>query len=183
MNKVNGETLNAILLIAILGFYGCRLANEAWTLHQRGQMLQAVVDQNRKLVFGLEAGIDVSGTPVHVQTLNSTKRTIVFLLHGASIKADLKFWRSMEAALPVDSALRLVGYCNNDTCAEAVRREAPVADFPVIAYGEIVSSQALVNADGDGNAILRNASHLETRYVAWRVPGKSPEDVAREVIR
>jgi hypothetical protein len=183
MKTLMNQTLQAVLLIAILGFYGWQLTRNAWILHGLPQMQQVTSDRNRTLVFQSEAGIDILGRPVYPIFASGTKRTIIFLLRSASVKKDLDFWRQVESLLAKNTGPRLVGYCDGDECAEAVRHDARPTDFPVVAYGEITSTQALVNADAEGSAILRNGSLMGPKRLAWRAQGKTPQSVIQEALK
>jgi hypothetical protein len=173
----------AIALVSILGYYGWTMLRVAKTIKQRSQIEMATAASNHKLVFLSEAGIDVSGKFVFPLPPPGAERTIIFLLRGTSIKADLDFWRSVQSLLPRRAGLRLVGYCDGDNCADFVRNNPEQADFPVIAYGEIAGSQALVNEDEQGYSILRSERWFRSKHVKWRALEESPRSVVEEALR
>lgn len=183
MKRVKIETLIGIVLIAVLGFYGVRLVRSTLALSRLAPTARSSAGTNRRLVFQSEAGIDVWGKPVYPLPAAQAKRTIIFLLRGASIAADLDFWRNVESLLPKNAGLHLVGYCDGNNCADAVRRDAKPPGFPVIAYGEVIGSQALVNVDANGNSILMSEQWLQSKRVKWREPTRTPLSVVQEALR
>ena len=183
VKTVNMETLIGVVLIAILGYYGWRLSKAAPPLMWRPHAEQAIVASNQSLVFQSEEGIDIWGKPVYPVPPPEAERTIIFLLHAATVRADLDFWHQVELLLPKHAGLRLVGYCDGNSCADFVRGDARPPDFPVIEYGEIIGSQALVNKDAQGYSILRSESWFQPKLVEWRVLGKTPLSVVQELLR
>jgi hypothetical protein len=180
------ESSIGIVLIIILGFYGWLLAKQTRALSEQTKTAQAIADANQTLGFLSESGIDVSGRLVSPFWPPGTKHTLVFMLRGTTVRADLDFWRNVATLLPKDAGIRLVGYCDGDDCANFVRSDARLPDFPVIAYGEILSSQALVNADAQGNGLLlldQKKHPLSSKRVGWRAPGQTPFNVVRGALQ
>jgi len=180
--KFVADLFLGIILVALLGFYSIRLA---WSIHSIRQWSQAArsADRSSDLVFQSEAGISVWGDPVYPVSAKQAQRTIVFLLHGDKIGSDLAFWHRVKLLVPSDAGLRLVGYCDGIVCADAVRHEANRSDFPVIAYGEVISSQALINADAKGNSILRSEQWLHSKNIKWHTPMSTPSIVVQEALK
>jgi hypothetical protein len=183
MSSEKSEIVVAAVLIALLSYYGSLLTRDAWSLRRLPQAKQAIVASNQNLVFQSEAGIDISGRPVHPLPPPQAERTIVFLLHGASIGIDLDFWRQVESLLPESGGVRLVGYCDGDNCADSVRKNGIRPSFPVIVYGEITDSQALINEDARGYSILRSERWFRSKSVAWRISGSTPQSVVKEALK
>lgn len=172
------ETLLGIVLVGVLGFYGWPLAMRIRDLRQDPEVKIAAA--YRKRVLRTEVGIDVYGNLVQHLPPPKVKRTIVFLLRGVHAPADLEFWRNVESLLPSNSGFRLVGYCDGDACANAIKGEAHRPDFPVIAYGEIGGGQAMFDADAEGDAFILSEEWFQPRRIRWRAPGRSPLGVIQE---
>jgi hypothetical protein len=171
---LKGETILGIVLVGVLGFYGWQPAK---TILAHRQVHAAAVG---KRLLRTEGGIDVYGNLVRHLPPPKAKRTIVFLLRGGQVRADLEFWRNVESLLPKDTGFRLVGYCDGDACANAVKGEALQPDFPVIAYGEIGAGQAMVEADAQGEAFILSEEWFQPRRLGWRSQGRSPLSVVQE---
>ncbi|MDR3578190.1 MAG: hypothetical protein P4L50_30375 [Anaerolineaceae bacterium] len=177
------ETIVELILIAVLGVYGAQLAirlnGEPWR-----SLTMAAKDTTRSssgLIFQSEEGIDVFGSRIHHAPPPAVTGTVAFVLRGDSIRADLKFWRKVKALLPNNGRIRLVGYCDGMVCRDTVKKAVGGRDFPVIAYGEIASSEALIDADAQGNCILLHEEWPLPKSLTWRATGVTPEKVAQEV--
>jgi hypothetical protein len=180
---VRADTVVGFALIGILGFGGCVLAKKVTALSVKPKMAEAIEDTSQRLPFRSEAGIDLSGRTVFPLPPPGVRHTVVFMLRGASVQTDLAFWRKVESLLPKNAAIRLVGYCDGDVCVNAVRGEAVAPDFPVIAYGEITGSQALLNADAQGNSFLLSEEWFQPKRISWRAPVSTPQAVVQEAIQ
>ena len=174
--------LAEVVLTAVLGGYG-------WFLVQgmpnpRVDLVQSVMDANTRLLLSDAAGIDVGGQFVSPTQLPGAKRVVAFLIRSGSVSADLEFWRGVARELPSDSGVRVVGYCDGHDCLAAVgTQRRPLVEFPVIAYGQVVDTQAVLNADVLGSFILKdNAKESRPRSLPWRGPNTRPVIVARQVL-
>lgn len=181
MKQIWVECSIGIALIAALGYFGWQLGRSVRTLRQQPRRQQLIFNKSQQTVFTAEAGIDVWGTPVSPLPPPQAKRTIVFMVRGSSAEQDLSFWRSVESLLPKNDGIRLVGYCDGKACVNTVRREANPIDFPVIAYGELDGSQALLNEDARGHAVLRSEQWFIPKSIAWRSPARTPRILAKEI--
>lgn len=174
VTPLKAETSLGIVLVGALGFYGWQ---PAMTILAHRQLHAAAVG---KRFLRTEGGIDVYGNLVQHLPPPKVKRTIVFLLRGVHVRADLEFWSNVKSLLPRDSGFRLVGYCDGDACANAVKGEARRPDFPVIEYGEIGDGQAMVEADAEGDAYILSEEWFQSRRIGWRSQGRSPLRVIQE---
>lgn len=108
--------------------------------------------------------------------------TVFFLIRGARAKDDITFWHAIELLLPVDARIGLLGFCDGEACANALREcHTCLFDFPVIEYGEIVSSQAVVDADNEGEAIRLSHDKKTFAKVPWRASGLTARQIVRAV--
>lgn len=171
---LKGETILGTVLVGVLGFYGWQPAT---TILARQQVHAATAG---KLVLHTEGGIDVYGNRIRHLPPPGVKCTIVVLLRGGQVQVDLEFWRNVKSLLPRDSGFRLVGYCDGDACANAVKGEARRPEFPVIAYGEIGGGQAMIEADARGDAFILSEEWFHSRRIGWRSQGRSPLSVIQE---
>jgi len=157
------------------------LSAHAWSLHARlpisAEMRErSAIEANRRLRFQDGRGVDINGVRVEGVREPGTRRVVGFLLRAASLEEDLRFWSEVARVLPRTSGVRLVSYCDGPDCVARARRVRPDA-FPVIAYGEVVDSQAVLNADAGGSFVISNSEVA----AAWRNGALKPEDIARRV--
>ena len=182
MNDVTIETVIAAAIAVILALFAYKLALDVRVLRASVSLDRAVVT-NKSLAFQFESGIDIQGKAVVPWPPAEAQRTIVFLLHGRSIARDIAFWKSVKALRANETVLRLVGYCDDSQCVEYLQTSAKDLDFPVIAYGELISGQALVNSDFQGYSLVRSEGWLLPRQVSWRKPSDTPSNVIREAVQ
>lgn len=164
MRTPNFNIVFSVGISAILGFYAWQMINNYRSLYQHSHSIRG----KEFLTFQVESGIDVNGHPVYALPPSKAQRTIVFLIRGTNVDADLNFWRQVQALRPNQSSLRLVGYCDGEVCAKAVSHASRPSDFPVIAYGELISTEAVVDQDLDGKAVLRDEGWLQPKQIEWR---------------
>lgn len=174
---MKGQVFIEIVLIGMLGLY-------AWLLLGRMQEFrfdprQEAIEASGQLLFTNATGIDIGGNRVDPAQIPNTNRCMAFLLRNTSLRADLNFWDNVASLLPKGSGVRLIGYCDGSACVEGVKNDLRLADFPVIAYGDVVDSQALLNADAAGNFLLTDIHH-QPRSIEWR--GLGPASVVRSVL-
>jgi len=175
------ELLAMTMVIVVLFLQGLRLSRAAWNMRQPQRELTAQA-LNQRLVFQSALGIDVFGKLVYPLPPPEVDRTIVFLLRGKSIVSDLQFWHQVEGIVPTSSHIRLIGYCDSDDCINDIKAHREAFNFPVIAYGELVASQALINADEDGSSVLLREQWLIPHFLKWRTTDRRPLDIVREAM-
>ena len=124
-----------------------------------------------------EAGVDIYGHVITALPATIEDRGLIFLIRGASLKADTDFWRSAAKIAAQFPNLRLVGYCDGQECAERLRSEKQTLPFPVIAFGELLGTQALFEADGDGEAVVHSERWFVPKNVEWRSTASTPGSV------
>jgi hypothetical protein len=127
-------------------------------------------------------GIDVSGQMVNKIIPPGTKRFVVFSLRGTTLEHDLNFWGGLATLLQKESGIRLVGFCDTSACVEGVGHLSQSLRFPVIAYGDAGASQAVLNADAQGDLILLSGALETISKVRWRGEDVTPASVTRLVL-
>lgn len=169
------DTFIGVALIAILGYYGAQMAANT-------QVISANTDRGEQMVFLSAGGVDLSGKLISPSSMPTSNRTLVFLLHGQSLQKDLEFWAQVEALLPKNSVVQLVGDCDGDLCTDALKQATHPPEFPVIEYGEITSSEALLDVDAAGNSILLNGKNPQ-RFIQWRAASVTPTSFVQEAMK
>lgn len=182
VRQMKSGTISATLLVAILCYYGWMMSRNARALDRRVEQQQLIASRNRTLLVQSERGIDAFGHPVDSLPADADERTVTFLLHGQHLTTDLEFWLQVESLLPKNSTVRLIAYCDGEVCVNAIRHAEPSPNFPVLAYGEITSSQAVINADMDGDSILQIGSGLGLRKIPWRAQRQTPQRLVSSLI-
>lgn len=173
------EIVIEILLIGVLGIYGWLLADRVVAV--RADPVQMAADANSRLPFTDGIGIDSLGQRIDPARFSGINRVVVFLLRSGSLDLDLKFWNSVGSLLPNGSGVELIGYCDGNACIEALEKNPLSMEFPVITYGEALDSQALLNADLEGNFLLAEKGKY-ARTIGWRGSGRTADDVARSIL-
>lgn len=135
-------------------------------------------------------GIGVHGERIDPSAVPAITRIGAFVIRHASVAADVQFWREAANLLPAESTIQLVAYCDGEDCARTIRDEFDLPEFPVIAFGEVVASQAVMNADLAGAfVIIRHGqdqpggSRARTDAVRWRDQVLSPVQVVESLLR
>lgn len=181
------EVLLGIVLVCVLGIYGDLLSRQMsriQALHQAQRVAVASIAlENESLAFAPESGFDVSGKQIAPVLPQWSKETMVFMLRAASLGADLNYWQTVERLIPkrVPPLVSLVGYCDGQKCIDLVRRDLKPPDFPVIAYGEATSSQALFNADAAGDFFLFFEQSHQVKRLQWRAANETPLSLVQEI--
>jgi hypothetical protein len=181
--KVKLDTILGAMIIGTLCFFGGRMVKTTLVLNKQYRMESELLGGKNHVIFQAEEGVDATGSLITPLPPPEEDRALVFLLRGASLKQDLEFWENVSRLLPQHSGLRLVAYCADVECANTVKVNGQDIGFPVIIYGEIVGSQAVMEADSAGEAILRSEAWLLPKTLAWRSTGKSPQAVLKEALQ
>ena len=173
------ETLGFAALAATLYFYAWRLGKDAHDTNIR--INSPIRASSRRLVFSGEEGIDIFGNVVHPLPPTAARATLVFLLHTNHLSNDIRFWTDISQSLPKDSGIRLVGYCDGPSCASTLRSERSLP-FPVIEFGETIGSQALIDADRNGECLLREEMWFSEKRLHLQGRPISPKELAKEIL-
>jgi hypothetical protein len=169
-------------LVAVLAVYGVRLARNARMLDLQANEGRYLAVAGERIAFQSVTGLDATGRFVNKVIPPGTKRFVVFALRGSTFQDDLNFWNGVAALLPKDRGIRLLGFCDGTACAETLRSANQQGSFPIIVYGEATSSQAIINADTQGNLILLSGALATVGKVSWRGADDTPASVARLVL-
>src|ERR1022692_2004117 len=175
------EVVIEAALVAVLAVYGVHFATEARTLNSEADELRGILANGSTQIRSI-MGIDVSGQMVNKIIPPGTKRFVVFSLRGTTLEQDLNFWGGLAALLPKESGIRFVGFCDTTACAQRVGHLYESLSFPVIAYGDAGASQAVLNADAQGDLILLSGALETISKVRWRGEDVTPASVTRLVL-
>ena len=140
---------------------------------------RSAIDLNQRLRLLDGRGVGVQGDHIDLGPHAKGEKLVAFLLRQETLLEDLKFWREVGRRLAPFSRVRLLAYCDGTACARTVTAHLVDGDFRVIAYGEVVGSQAVFNADLQGRFVIAR----EPAGVPWREPGIRPADVAEGLRR
>jgi len=127
-------------------------------------------------------GIDASGQLVDMTSPTRAKRFVVCGFRNSTLQQDIDVWTAVATRLAAHPDVRIVGYCDGDSCAQTVKKTRPQLPFTMIAHGEVVTSQALLSADARGDCVLLNDKMRAIRRVSWRMPERSPVDLAKDIL-
>lgn len=165
------------VLIGILGLHCWQLIDK---MHSPADHVRVVAEANTRLMFRHGIGVDVHGEQMDPRRIAGTRRTLAFLLRDASLSADAEYWRQVADLLPKTAGIRLVGYCDGSACADRMRSAALLPGVPVVAFGEAIDTQAVLNADLTGNALLKG-NLARSRSIPWRDQGTTPAQVVGSI--
>ena len=93
MRHLDIGPLPSALLLAILSFYSFRLWTHARSNIHQNDIQEAIADRNDRTLFNSDSGIDVFGKRITFISAEHSSKTLVFLLHKASLSKDLTFWK------------------------------------------------------------------------------------------
>lgn len=172
--KAETDTRNGLIVIGVLLFCTWRLASSAWSLHTFRSNVDASNKLEQSFVFQPERAIDVSGHFVSFATKTAGEKDLVFLLRGSSFTEDLKFWEEVATLIPPSQHLRLIAYCNDNLCVDQITHLPKAPQFPVVFYSEVGNGQALIEADNQGAALLKDANRFHATKIPWRGSDDSP---------
>lgn len=179
MKYVSNRMVQVLLLIAILSYYGWLQIKDIMVLRKHQIAQDSIAKSNDSIILRRVSGIDIFGAPAGSLS-PGIKRDVIFLLRYESLVGDLEFWRKVSVKLNSHSEIKVIGYCDNSQCVDSIKT-SPNPPFTVLAYGEADGVQAVVNADKNGDAILKENGKVMTTMVSWRKNGLHPEDIAQEV--
>jgi hypothetical protein len=169
---MKAHLLIEIVLIAILGVHGWLLLDGMPPSRETVERSAAEANQRLRLLDG--RGVGVQGDHIDLGPHSEDDRVVAFILRHGTLLEDLNFWREVSELLSSSSGARLLAYCDGAACVQSVTAHLRNGDFPVLAYGETVASQAVFNADLQGNFVIAR----EPNGVPWRRSGIEPMDVA-----
>ncbi len=166
-----------LLLLTVLAPLGRRLVNDTREANAASQTQIA----DPQFVFQTENGIDVTGSRVSPIPPPNIVRTVIFVLRAKSLSDDVNVWNGIYSRLPQHSGVRLVAYCDTDQCISQLQRRQQVP-YTVIAYGEIVSAQAILQADINGDYLVRSEAWYMPRHHNWRSGESSVERIVETIV-
>ncbi len=179
------QTWIQLLFLAALILYGRATLQK--TPHSAAEHEWEVVSANKRLVFANGDGIDVHGRRVAGNQSSPRERVAAFLLREGSLAQDVSFWREVERRLAPNHTIRLIGYCDGGGCARTLADPAQAVGFRVLLFGEMIDSQAVLNADAEGTFVLSIKQGKDeanrVRKIAWRTPDRKAEEIARSIVQ
>jgi hypothetical protein len=179
IKALSNATLQAVLLLLVLSFYGWSLVKDVGRLELWRKRQAFIASDDNAYVES--SGIAVDGKAISGGTLSGRKH-VAFLLRNKSLQDDLNFWTQVNTLLGSRTIIGLIGYCDSQQCVDAIRTLRPLP-FPVLAYGEAVSIQAVADADAHGLAIVKVAGAQTRSKIVWRKTGSAPQTVVQEAVR
>ena len=183
-SRVKSLPINSLLLLAILGFYGWHLGRDYLALRKWPENQANLSARNNTLVFRTAAGIDIHGNHiVDSAKASGVKRTVGFLIRTSHVRRDVEFISRVQQLLASRPEIRVVAFCDGIACSHSGLVGDGALGFPIIAYGEVVSTEAVVNADALGLCVMRDSTRGDSRRTSWRSEKDSPATVVQELER
>ena len=177
-----------VVILAVLTIIALLLNKEHRSLQLKAEFEKNYVIDNQQKVLRSIAGIDVAGRLVSEIIPSRTGRFVAFALRHSTLQNDIDVWKTVNILLAKEPAnilldIHLVGYCDGTLCAESVSNNAgQQLGFPVIVYGDLMSTQAIYNADAEGNCLVIEPRRL-TREIRWRNPDLTVACIVQEIIK
>jgi len=178
----NREAVNGLLLLIVLVYCGVRLFQNAATVRTDRKQKEIRLLTPQSLPFLADKGVDVFGNPVVPSVASKKHPVYVFLLRGDRIDSDLSFWLDISRHTKKEN-ITLIGYCDGQDCSSRVRRSSPLLPFRVIEYGEVTSSQALINADREGYLLGLIGVGKRPKKIKWRGANSTVLNISEELGR
>lgn len=118
-------------------------------------------------------GVDLAGHVGHLPS-DPNGRFIIFAVRASTGQADIAFWQHVTEQLGGSPWLHVLGFYESATCAGS---PSPSPSMVLLQAGEVQSTQAVLQADRGGNALLLAANSQVIGKLPWR-NGASPARVA-----
>jgi len=172
-----------IAFICIFGITGWNLFDIKKQVELHSPELKDI-ESNNRLVFSDGSGIDIMENEIYSafedKTVGIKQNVIAFLLRYKSLEADVKFWNEVNSILSEHDTVhvRMIAYCENSRCIEALRKNPETVHFTVLEYGGILDMQAVIAADKDGELWLLGSG---VKKIRWRDEIQTPFDVAMSI--
>lgn len=166
----------AVVVLALVGF----------GLWGNWQALRSQTDASRQ---ALESGLAPAGTSLGSLAAvdlggriawgapGSAGGFVMFVVHRATAHRDLEFWSDVSARLGGAAWLKFAGYCEEGACEES---DQAVSTITLIQAGQVRTTQAVLRADRDGDALLAAANAQVVADIHWH--GRSTGAVADEIV-
>jgi hypothetical protein len=167
-----------IVLLLLLGGYGWTLGREIVREERR---VAARIESNMLLGIGRYTGVDVTGRLLTPAASPGVDRVVTFLLRADRLGDDLAIWREVAHRVSDRRGVRIIGFCDDSQCARYVGAVAQPLGFTVMMYGEVVDSQAVLNADALAQCLVQKAGS-EPFGVVWRGAGLTPGQISQRIL-
>lgn len=168
----------AVVALALVGW---RLQREGSAFTKLAAFEDARARADDSAVLRSVRGVGVNGRMITGAFPAGTKLVVAFFARSGTAAADIGFWRSVERDLPRGAGIRIAGYCAGAACAVARTLLRSRPSFPVVAFAEPESGQAVLNADSLGRCLLLSPGGFSRSGPVWRLAGVTPLFAARRL--
>jgi hypothetical protein len=158
-------------VLAVLGWRVFRLSPKTNT-----ELAEIARADRLRLQFSKAIGVGAFGELIDSEHGEKTPTLVGFVLRAGSFESDLAFWQDVSRQAVVRARTKLVGYCDSPQCLDDVRRTSPKPEFPIIGFGEVGATQALLNADLKSECIVVDFARNRSTKIEWR--GSNPQLLA-----
>lgn len=182
LSWISLNTLLGLCCLGILTPYSLQLLGKVQEAHNTTTTQMVGELTKGELQFQREMGVDITGRPIYPLPPPAVDRTIVFVLRSKTMESDLQFWNEVQRKLSDKKTIRLAGYCDDLQCIDFLKHNAGSAKFPVIAAGEIIGSESIVDADYRGSCYVTAERWFTPKQLNWRARTETPDHIAQEAL-
>ena len=168
---------------AVLALCAVSLQNQFYAASRAVDSERRLSVRSERLALQSLAGVDVGGRLTEAVPSGDVRRIVACAFRDATAEADLGKWLQLARDLSDVPSVRIVGFCEGPACVSAAGRASLPANMTVLASGESVASQAVLNADATGACYLTTEKLKLVRRVRWRDGTISPATVSSEIRR
>jgi len=171
------QNLPAFALVLGLGLLEARSGLTLRADLQRWRDASEVYPVHPGVTLRALTGFDIFG---HQQLAlpGKSRHFAVFVLHAKEFDGDMAFWSGIAASVAARPGIALVGVCDSEVCADAVRRRAAPAPFLILDDLGWAAIQYIRSADQEGDALLVNPKSAVEEIIPWKanLPAASVEN-------
>jgi hypothetical protein len=131
------------------------------------------------------SGVNIWGSYLDVTLSSATKCVIVFVIRGTDVSQELSFWNEVSGLLKTNDAIHLFGFCDGTICTESIINTYKPQSFAfsLMKCCDVISAQAITNADSQGYALLIDNKLREIRRIRWRNSHLTASAFAQRVLQ
>jgi hypothetical protein len=168
------STAAAILAVVGLHLWANMRALRSQTDASRQALASGLAPAGTSL--GSLAAVDLSGR-IAWGAPGAAGRFVMFVVHKATARRDLEFWRDVSARLGGAAWLKFAGYCEEGACDKGDQAGSSIT---LIQAGQVRTTQSVLRADRDGEAVLAAANAQVVADIPWQ--GRSTGAVADDIV-